>query len=366
MTVICSRCGREGSLASVSWKCTCGGCVNLSIPLSQASFSVDPSLPGLWRYRELLPPIPDECMVSLGEGFSPLVPAHLGGFDLLVKCDHLFPSGSFKDRGTSVMISAAKSLDIREILEDSSGNAGASVSFYAARAGIRCTIVVPASASSTKKAQITASGATLIEVDGDRAKAARRAEEMASGIYYASHVYNPFFLEGTRTAAYELVEQLNGIAPDRIVLPVGNGTLLLGLYHGFTGLLRQGIVSRIPELFAVQWEGCAPLYKSCNHFLSFASSDSLSKSLADGILIQKPPRLAEMVQAIKDSKGHVITVTNREIEEAWRILGKAGFYVEPTASVAFAAIRAMPEEFHSRDKNVLFLTGHGLKTGILT
>ena len=214
----------------------------------------------MWRYREALPIGGDVPIVSMGEGFTPLLPVELDGRRLHLKLDFLFPTGSYKDRGASVLISRARELGVRAVVEDSSGNAGCAVAAYAARAGITCDIFVPEAASPAKTVQIGMYGARLHRVPGTRERTAEAAQRAAGTAFYASHVWNPFFLHGTKTFAYEVWEQLGFSAPDALVLPAGNGTLLIGAYIGFCDLLMCGLIERMPRLVAVQAERCAPLY----------------------------------------------------------------------------------------------------------
>ena len=161
----------------------------------------------------------------MGEGFTPLEEIELDGHRVLLKIDYLFPTGSYKDRGATVLISKVKELGIRKVVEDSSGNAGSAIAAYCAKAGIECEIYVPQATSPEKLVQIQAYGATLKRVEGSREKTAEVAMGAASKFYYASHCWNPFFLHGTKTFAFEIWEQMDGKVPDVLILPVGHGTL---------------------------------------------------------------------------------------------------------------------------------------------
>jgi threonine synthase len=191
----------------------------------------------LWRYREALP-VGDD-VVTMGEGWTPLLSVAFDGRVLLIKQEQLFPTGSYKDRGEAVLMTHLRELGVERVVEDSSGNAGSVVAAYAAHAGIACDIYAPTDTSPAKTAQIEAYGATLHRIPGTREEAARAALEAAAICVYASHVYNPWFLQGTKTFAYEVAEQLDWVAPDTLVLPAGNGTLVLGAYLGFTELARR-------------------------------------------------------------------------------------------------------------------------------
>ena len=217
----------------------------------------------LWRYREALP-IPDDAdIVTLGEGMTPLIPldaaADSGHY---VKLDYLCPTGSYKDRGASVLLTHLKALGVEEVVEDSSGNAGAAIAAYCARAGIRCTIYCPASTSKGKLAQIAAYGAELKLVEGNRMATTEAVKDAAKSICYASHNWHPFFLEGTKTLAFEIVEQLGGDAPANVICPVGFGSIYLGLFIGFRALCEAGVIECVPRLLGVQAAACCPIYNA--------------------------------------------------------------------------------------------------------
>src|SRR5205085_8025244 len=190
----------------------------------------------------------------LGEGWTPLENARIGGREFLLKLDYLAPTGSYKDRGSAVMVSQLQRWGVRHVVEDSSGNAGASVAAYAAKAGMTCDIFIPATTSAGKAAQIAMYGATLRRISGSREQTTEAALAAATNgaAFYASHNWSPHFVAGMKTVAYEVAEQLQWQAPDWIVLPVGGGSLLVGVYLGFRDLVDAGIVPRMPKLLAVQ------------------------------------------------------------------------------------------------------------------
>jgi threonine synthase len=309
----------------------------------------------LWRYRASLPP--DELIgawprVSLGEGLTPLVPAPQDG-GLWLKLDYLTPTGSFKDRGAVLLASVAATLGAPSVVVDSSGNAGSAMAAYAARAGLPADIFVPATTSSQKVAAMRAHGAVVHEVPGDRAAAAAAAAAwvQASGAFYASHVYQPLFVHGVKTLAFELYEQLGGRAPGRVIVPAGNGTLVLGLKTGFDELAAAARIDRVPMLVAVQAERCAPL----------AGRRVAGATVAAGIAIASPPRQAEVRGAIDATGGVVLTASEEEIRRAQRDLGRLGLLVEPTAAVAWAAwCGGQPRPNDSDAPSVVVLTGRGL------
>jgi threonine synthase len=363
-TLNCVTCGREHPADYRDWRCSCGGRLELR---GSFSLSRDDILAGehsLWRYRRVLPVSPEQ-QICLGEGWTPLVRRSVGGREVLLKLDHLFPSGSYKDRGAAVLLSKVRELGLRRVVEDSSGNAGAAVAAYAAAAGITADIYVPASNSPGKLAQIRSCGARLVPVEGSRSDTAAAALRAAEEHYYASHVWNPFFLEGTKTFAYELWEQLGFRAPDAAVLPAGNGTLLLGAYRGFSELLAAGCIDRLPRLIAVQSAACAPLAARLAGRDTAAEdagwSGGKGTTLAEGIAITEPPLLEEMARAVAATGGEVVTVEEGEIRRALGEAVRSGLYIEPTAAASLAGLSTYAARAPEGETIAGVVTGHGLK-----
>ncbi|MCL6642249.1 MAG: threonine synthase [Candidatus Bipolaricaulota bacterium] len=337
MSFVCTECGREFDLATRRWRCECDGVFELSERSRFRPEAISAKIFSLWRYRAMLPKLKEP--ISLGEGWTPLVPAQAYHREFLAKLEFFAPTGSFKDRGTTVLVSFLRGLGVNAVVEDSSGNAAASLSAYCARAKIRCQIFVPAQASPAKLAQIRAYGAELIPIEGPRENAARAAQQAAESSYYASHVYSPLILEGTKTLAYELWEQLGGRAPGAMLFPTGHGTLLLGAYYGFRDLFDAGLIERMPALYAVQSQACAPLFRVFRENLSELPDVSQGETIAEGIRIRRPARWRAIIRAIRETGGSVITVSDDEIIAARRELARQGLYVEPTAAVAVAGLR---------------------------
>lgn len=230
MRYICSVCGSIRPIDTLDYQCPCGGLWDLELEPGEK--------------------VPDD--ISLGEVVTPVLPIELSGKRIWLKLDWYQPTGSFKDRGARTLISAFAASGIQEVVEDSSGNAGAAIAAYCARAGIRCHIYLPEGTSPGKLKQIAAYGARIVRIPGSRDETAQAIREAARHTHYASHVYNPLFFAGTSTLAGEIAAQ-TGI-PDTLILPAGNGTLVLGTYHGFKAL------GRLPRLVAVQAEYCAPCW----------------------------------------------------------------------------------------------------------
>ncbi len=310
----------------------------------------------------MFPLTEDENIVSFNEGFTPLVRIPLEKKTVLFKMDFLFPTGSFKDRGASVLVSKIKELGIKKVLIDSSGNAGSAVSAYCAKAGIECLVLVPENTSEEKLNQIKAYGAKLYIVQGDRDETARVALKLAEKIYYASHYYNPYFVHGTKTFAYEIAEQLDWNAPDAVVLPIGNGTLLLGAYIGFKELLHQKIIKKMPRLISIQAQNCAPIFWMFKNETRRIPDLTIKTTIAEGISVGRPPRANQILSAIKESNGMVLTVSEKEIKKALNEIYKCGIYVEPTSATAWAGVKKYLKFSKRKELIVSTFTGTGLKS----
>ena len=312
----------------------------------------------IWRYAAALPFLPARP-ISMGEGCTPLVEMALAGGTALLKCEWFMPTGSFKDRGASVMLSLLREQGVRAVLEDSSGNGGAAVSAYAAAGGMAATIFVPASTSPAKTVQSRAAGASITLVPGSRQDCADAAEREAAQIFYASHNWQPFFLQGTKTLAYELWEDFSFNVPENVIVPCGAGSNVLGLFIGFSELLRAGQIARLPRIFAAQPAHCAPIARAALGLDPVAAQPTI----AEGTAIAQPLRLPECLRAMRESGGGAVMLTEAEIAEASLMLARRGVYVEPTCAQAVAAFQRLLEagRIASRESTVVVLTGTGLK-----
>lgn len=330
MYFYCEKCKKQYPLNTHAFQCECGGLFSL--------------------FKDESDEVNDE--ISLGEFETPLLPLKVGKLEVLLKLENLLPTGSFKDRGAYRLINELHHLGISKIVLDSSGNAGASVAAYAAAADMDCTVYVPDDISDEKIAQIEAYGAKIVKVANGRMKACAAAKKNIGDAYYASHVYNPLFFEGMKSMAREMYQQLGNHVPDYIFMPVGNGTMLLGLYQGFMEL------GRLPHFVAVQSKKCAPLYEAY-HGLPAAPKKT---TIAEAIRIEHPKRLKTMVEAIRNSFGDVVAVDDKDILEAKKYLGSRGVYVEMTSAAALAGARKYFQAGKPDNYRVIIpMTGNGLK-----
>ena len=298
--------------------------------------------------------------ISLGEGNTPLVWAEAFGKQVAFKLEFLNPTGSFKDRGTALLVSILLSRGVSEAVEDSSGNAGSSFAAYAAAAEINARVFIPDYASGPKRAQIEAYGAEVIPIPGPRSKAAEAVvREVERGVVYASHAYMPFGERGFSTVAYELVEQL-GQVPGSVISPAGQGNLLLGLGRGFAGMRQAGLIQSMPALVGVQAEVCAPLWAVYTGGFVGLSFVSEGHTLAEGVRIQHPLRGDALLQLVVSTGGQFIAVPEEAILTGRDQLARRGLFVEPTSAIVWYALEQLIDNIP--EPVVILLTGSGLKS----
>lgn len=358
-TYSCSKCNRPYPSQGLPYFCNnCGEAYSVNelnwYQPEVASFN----LPGIWRYWSSFGLPKNAPITYLGEGNTPLVA--LPGLErqIYLKLEHLNPTGSFKDRGTAVLISMMKSRNITFAVEDSSGNAGASFAAYAAAFGISADIFIPAKTSGTKRSQIEATGCNVIAVEGSREETYQSALRHVNNnkIPYASHAYLPFGMAGIATIAYELNEQLNGKI-GTIIMPVGHGSLMCGTVLGFKALMTAGEISYLPKFIGVQPEHFAPVWSQWEK-QPYSRFDKAS--IAEGTCIHNPVRGNQIINMLDKDKDDFIAVTNDEIKEAHGELLKKGILIEPTSAMVYATINKFESELPL--PIVLIMSGSGLKT----
>ncbi len=362
MNLRCPVCGCTEPLPTKRWRCVCGRPFLLTGLPPFRRDAIRPVERGLWRYRELLPALDGEP-VTLGEGGTPLLLEEWEGLRLGLKLEFLSPTASFKDRGTAVLVSFLRSWGVREVVDDSSGNAGASLAAYGARAGLRVRIFVPAHTSPAKLAQIAVYGAEIVAVPGPRPMATEAVlQAVDAGATYASHAYHPLFAEGLATMAYEVVESLGWRAPDNLIFPTGNGSLVFSTYLAMKRMQAAGVIGNLPRLFAVQAQGCAPLLAPWRQGAEDVPAIAAGETVAEGIAVTRPSLGRYVLQALRETGGAVVAVEDADILAARRTLASRGLYVEPSAAAALAALPQLRAWIGPGELSVLALTGHGLKS----
>ena len=307
--------------------------------------------------------------VTLGEGDTPVVALSrageiLGSDGLQGKLEFLNPTGSFKDRGTATLMSVALEHGVTEIVEDSSGNAGASIAAYSARAGIKAHIFAPANAPANKVRQIQVYGAEAHLIEGPREAATKAAVDFyrKNDLTYASHNLSPYFLEGTRSFAYEVFQQFGEGLPDHIVMPVGNGSLFIGAWKGFQELQSAGHIDRLPTMHCIQAQAVSPIVNAFQR--RRWSAEDARPTAAGGISVGSPPRLSQVVDIIRASGGQALAVEEADILRWHGLLSsREGIYAEPTSAAVFAGVEALVNQGHIRRQDVTLvpITGFGLK-----
>lgn len=334
---VCTACRRTWDLGDRRWRCTCGGLLDLVGPLAPHPLPAEERT--LVRYAAALPP--GAGRVDLGLVAAPLEEAAPG---VWVKSEFRHPTGSFKDRGAAVMLGVALEVGVDSVVVDSSGNAGKSAAAHAEAAGLACRVFVPEGTAPAKVTAMSAHGAQVVEVPGGRTAATVAAQEEVerSGRWYASHVHQPAFHHGVKTLAFELADQLAagglpGGAPGSVVVPAGNGTLVLGLWLGFEELIARRVIQRRPAIVAVQAERCAPLLGRP------PTADGRPVTEAAGIAVPDPPRADQVRACVAASGGRLLAVGEGSIRAARDELGDLGYPVEATGAVGWAALEDGPE-----------------------
>ncbi|ABW01903.1 threonine synthase [Caldivirga maquilingensis] len=334
VTYKCPKCGFTTEANTWLIKCPrCGSPLNVNYDLRR---------PRELSRSELTRILPVKEPLSLGEGLTPLVRRG----DYYFKLEYLNPTGSFKDRGWSLALSVLRN-DVT-VVEDSSGNAGLSLAAYSAVKGVRARIYVPKTAPEAKKRLMRLLGANVVEA-ATRADASSLAMSFTEGVY-VGHSWNPFFIHGVKLIAYELALELGNI--DNVVAPLGNGTLTLGLYLGFKEAEELKLIKDTPRIIAVEASGYEWAYSMLHN-----TPMGVKATLPDGIIVPQPPRLTQIIDAIRDTGGDVVVVNDQGVIEGLREGIRLGFIIEPTSAVVFKALK----EVNLSGTTVVILTGSGLK-----
>lgn len=364
-TIRCTHCSYPYPTDATPYLCPqCGGVFDFDAPPPIHLEHQENSLPGLWRFRHSFDLLDQAPVISLGEGNTPMIAASYQSGQVWLKMESLNPTGSYKDRGSAVLLSQLAARGVQQAVEDSSGNAGASFAAYAARAGVRARVFVPESASGPKRSQIEAYGADLVRIPGPRSAAAEAVlREAQGGTAYASHAYLPFGLPGIATIAYELVEQMRlagNQLPGTVVAPVGHGGLLLGLIRGFVGLQQAGTIPAQPYYVGVQAWACAPVWLGYQRGMDAMAEAAEGQTVAEGVRVRKPVRASAILEALsRPGAGEMRSVEEEAILPAYQEMARLGVHVEPTSALTWAVLHEIwgkvPEPI------ILILSGAGLK-----
>ena len=370
----CFDCKRPFPAHENGFRCkSCNGLLEVKFDLSRREPKawVGREL-SVWKYREILPVEKDESIVSLAEGGTGLHQCHrlgskLGLKKLYVKNEGENPTGSFKDRGMTVAISKAKELGKKKVLCASTGNTAASLAAYSARANMECVVLVPkGKVAQGKMLQVIMHGAKVTEVDGDFDKSLELAIDLANhdDRFYLMNSINPFRLEGQKTLAFEILDQLDHVVPETVILPVGNGGNISAAWKGFSEFQQLKIVRKLPRMIAIQAENAAPIANAVKGGHDKIRPTKDPQTIATAIRIGSPVNWPKVLRAIRESAGTAETVTDLEILEAQKELASLeGIFVEPASAASIAGLKKLTEQgkVPSSEMIVCVTTGHGLK-----
>jgi len=355
--IACQKCGKTLPKDKWCWQDGCGEALDIFFDFKEKSFQelVDVKQEGIRRYAQFLPV---QDLPFMHVGWTPIVSRIINRVEVNFKLEYLSMGGSFKDRGAYISVAKARELGAKGIVVDSSGNSGIGFSLMGlAFGGVDVHVFVPKNAPEGKKRLLRLLEANVHEIDGDRMQVNKAALEAAGELVYVGHWWNPYFIEGVKTMAYEAQEQIGSV--DCVIAPVGSGTLLLGLHKGYQELRGLGALTAMPKMVAVQACGYARICEELG-----AQKECIAKSkLADGIAILEPPRSKQIVKAVKGTGGHCVIVDDDEIRLSLRELRRFGFIVEPTSAVAYSGLGKSMETgvIKPGDRVLLPLTGSGLK-----
>lgn len=376
-TLLCTKCGQEHDPSRPQNLCPCGGplyaqydLVSIAKKLKKSDLPSRPA--SLWRYRELLPVEDERNVVTLGEGFTPLIKAdqlgaRLGLENLWIKDESGNPTGSFKARGMAVAISKARELGITKVALPSAGNAGGAAAAYAAKAGIDCTVFVPDDTPKAFVEECQACGAKVRLVSGSIADAGKEMakEREKEGWFDLSTLKEPYRVEGKKTLGYELAEQFDWELPDWVIYPTGGGTGLVGMWKAFDELEKLGwIGKKRPKMVTVQASGCAPIVKAFEEKAERTSPWPNPQTRALGLRVPSAVGDFLMLKVLRESNGAAVAVSEEEIEAGQKSLAQAeGIFACPETGATMAGLKKLVEQsrISQQDSVVVFHTGSGYK-----
>ena len=374
----CAACGLEHEAQRLHNLCTkCSKPLLVRYDLKRAAATLTKESlrsrgSDLWRYREVLPVEHDKDIVSLGEGWTPLVPAsrlgaQVGLGELLIKDESQNPTQSFKARGMAVAVSMARQLGARKLAVPSAGNAAGALAAYAARAGLEAFIFMPRDTPRANVVECEQTGAHVTLMDGlitdCGAEVARRKDR--EGWFDVSTLKEPYRIEGKKTLGYELAEQLNWQLPDVILYPTGGGTGLIGMWKAFDEMEQMGWIGpKRPRMVTVQAAGCAPIVKAFAEGSRFADEFPNAHTTASGLRVPKAIGDFMILDALRKSGGTAIAVADEELIAATREIGAAeGIFCAPEGAACLPALKKLMASgfVKADDQVVLFNTGSGVK-----
>jgi threonine synthase len=373
----CIECESEYSINEIVYNCRkCGDLLEVKIDLKELNKMIEKAdwrkrQITVWKYREFLPILDESKIVTLHEGGTPLYKCdrlgkELGAKSLYIKNEGANPTGSFKDRGMTVGVSKALELGAHAVICASTGNTSASLAAYAARAGLNCIALIPAGKIAVGKlAQAMMYGADIVGIKGNFDAALRIVLEASRhfGLYLLNSI-NPFRIEGQKTAAFEICDQLGWRSPERVILPVGNAGNIVAYRKGFKELKELGFVEKLPKMTGIQAVGANPIAKAFSTKSEKIEPVKNPETIATAIRIGNPVNWKRALNAIRESGGTAMSVTDDEIVYAQKLLAKTeGLFVEPASATSIAGLKKLIENGDvDKDETIVCVTtGHGLK-----
>jgi threonine synthase len=374
----CISCHEKYGVDEIVYFCKeCGDILEIKIDLEKVALAVKAgaykkSPLSVWRYRDFMPIHEASNVVTLSEGGTGLHRSErlgeaLGLTDLWIKNEGENPTGSFKDRGMTVGVTKAVELGAKHVICASTGNTSASLAAYAARAGIKCTVLIPSGKIAYGKlSQAMIHGAKVLQVKGNFDEALEFVLKLAEkhrSIYLLNSI-NPFRIEGQKSLGYEICEQLGCNAPDRLIVPVGNAGNISAIWKGFSEFYKLGLISKLPKMTGIQAVGSAPIVKAVKSHSEKIVPITEPETVATAIRIGAPVSWKKAINAINDSHGTAETVTDEEILDAQKLLAQVeGIFVEPASASSIAGLKKLVRNgvINKNERVVCVTTGHGLK-----
>lgn len=364
----CAACGSRFDARSPRNTCPkCGGMLSCKYDYERIKEDFTPSgivtrSKDLWRYREVLPVIEADNVVTLGEGCTPLLSLKEGP---LMKDDGQIPTGTFKARGMAVAVSKAKELGLKRLAVPTAGNAGAALACYSSRAGLACRVYMPLETPESMVKECKAFGAEVVMVGGNIGDAGNRMRTESDGYFDMSTLKEPYRLEGKKTMGYEIAEQMKFRLPDAILYPTGGGTGLIGMWKAFGEMEELGWIGHErPRMFSVQSDACSPVVAAFS-----SGSDTTDPTFPDGITVASGLRVPrpfagkQILSVLRESRGGALGVPDREILASMRNLAREGVFACPEGAATAAAYKRFLDAgtLHRDERVLLYNTGTGLK-----
>ncbi|MEM3407260.1 MAG: threonine synthase [Nitrososphaerota archaeon] len=363
----CINCKEKYDANKVIYNCNCGGLLEVKYEDIKISKDFKKRKINVWKYKEFLPIIEEKKIISLNEGGTPLyfckrISKEIN-LSIFIKNEGANPTGSFKDRGMTVGVTKALELRMNEVACASTGNTSASLAAYAARAGIKAYVFIPyGKIALGKLAQALVYGAEIIAIKGSFDDALKKVLSLSSKMYILNSI-NPFRLEGQKTIAYEIFDQLRYV-PDKVIVPVGNAGNISAIWKGFKEYYEYGFIKELPKMIGVQAKGANPIVRMFKNKKESLKPIKNPKTIATAIRIGSPVNWPKAIKAIKESNGIILDVSDKEIINAQYLLAsKEGIFVEPASAASIAALLKLSKEsfFDKKEKIVCIATGSGLK-----